>query len=140
MKINEMKPAVWDMARFAEERCRARFAQIDRVAEENTRRVMEAFQDNRVSDSCFAGTTGYGYDDLGRDTLDKIYAQLFGTEAALVRIGFVNGTHALTAAMFALSRPGETVLAVTGTPYDTLRSAIGMRRSARPLPMRRSPA
>ena len=126
MKINEMKPAVWDMARFAEERCRARFAQIDRVAEENTRRVMEAFQDNRVSDSCFAGTTGYGYDDLGRDTLDKIYAQLFGTEAALVRIGFVNGTHALTAAMFALSRPGETVLAVTGTPYDTLRSAIGI--------------
>ena len=126
MKISEMKPLVWDMARIAEERCRARFAEIDRVAEENTRRVMEAFQDNRVSDSCFAGTTGYGYDDLGRDTLDKIYAQLFGTEAALVRIGFVNGTHALTAAMFALSKPGETVLAVTGTPYDTLRSAIGI--------------
>ena len=126
MKISEMKPAVWDMARLAEERCRDRFAQIDRVAEENTKRVMEAFQDNRVSDSCFAGTTGYGYDDLGRDTLDKIYAQLFGTEAALVRIGFVNGTHALTAAIFALSKPGETVLAVTGTPYDTLRSAIGI--------------
>ena len=126
MKISEMKPQVWDMARIAEERCRVRFAEIDRVAEENTRRVMEAFQDNRVSDSCFAGTTGYGYDDLGRDTLDKIYAQLFGTEAALVRIGFVNGTHALTAAMFALSKPGETVLAVTGTPYDTLRSAIGI--------------
>lgn len=126
MKINEMNPRVWDMARIAEERCRARFAEIDKVAEENTKRVMEAFQDNRVSDSCFAGTTGYGYDDLGRDTLDKIYAQLFGTEAALVRIGFVNGTHALTAAMFALSKPGETVLAVTGTPYDTLRSAIGI--------------
>lgn len=126
MKINEMNPRVWDMARIAEERCRARFADIDKVAEENTKRVMEAFQDNRVSDSCFAGTTGYGYDDLGRDTLDKIYAQLFGTEAALVRIGFVNGTHALTAAMFALSKPGETVLAVTGTPYDTLRSAIGI--------------
>ena len=114
------------MAKLAEDACREQFREIDRVAEINTRRVMEAFQDKRVSDSCFAGTTGYGYDDLGRDTLDQIYAQLFGTEAALVRIGFVNGTHALTAAMFALSKPGETVLAVTGTPYDTLRSAIGI--------------
>ena len=87
---------------------------------------MTAFQDNRVSDTCFAGTTGYGYDDLGRETLDKIYAQIFGAEAALVRIGFVNGTHALTAAMFALVKPGDTILAVTGMPYDTLRSAIGI--------------
>jgi cystathionine beta-lyase family protein involved in aluminum resistance len=126
MKISEIRPQVWEMARLAEERCRERFAQIDRVAEQNTLRVMEAFQDNRVSDACFAGTTGYGYDDLGRDTLDKIYAQLFGTEAALVRIGFVNGTHALVAAMFSLAKPGEKVLAVTGTPYDTLRSAIGI--------------
>jgi cystathionine beta-lyase family protein involved in aluminum resistance len=126
MKISEIRPQVWEMARRAEERCRPRFAEIDRVAEQNTLRVMEAFQDNRVSDACFAGTTGYGYDDLGRDTLDKIYAQLFGTEAALVRIGFVNGTHALVAAMFSLAKPGEKVLAVTGTPYDTLRSAIGI--------------
>ena len=87
------------MAERAMERVKPQFEKIDAVAEANTRRVMEAFQDNRVSDSCFAGTTGYGYDDLGRDTLDKIYAQIFGTEAALVRIGFVNGTHALTAAM-----------------------------------------
>ena len=114
------------MAKRAQAKCQARFAEIDAVAEENTRRVMEAFQDNRVSDSCFAGTTGYGYDDLGRDTLDKIYAQVFGTESAIVRIGFVNGTHALTAAMFSLAKPGETVLAVTGTPYDTLQSAIGL--------------
>ena len=126
MKIADIQPKVAEMARLAEDACREQFWEIDRVAEVNTRRVMEAFQDQRVSDSCFAGTTGYGYDDLGRDTLDKIYAQLFGTEAALVRIGFVNGTHALTAAMFALSKPGETVLAVTGTPYDTLRSAIGI--------------
>ena len=126
MKISEIRPQVWEMARLAEERCRERFAQIDRVAEQNTLRVMEAFQDNRVSEACFAGTTGYGYDDLGRDTLDKIYAQLFGTEAALVRIGFVNGTHALVAAMFSLAKPGEKVLALTGTPYDTLRSAIGV--------------
>ena len=126
MKISEIKPQVYEMAARAEERIRSRFAQIDAVAEENTRRVMEAFQDNRVSDSCFAGTTGYGYDDLGREVLDKIYAQLFGAEAALVRINFVNGTHALTTAMFALVKPGDTILAVTGTPYDTLRSAIGI--------------
>lgn len=126
MKIADIQPKVAEMAKLAEDACREQFREIDRVAEINTRRVMEAFQDKRVSDSCFAGTTGYGYDDLGRDTLDRIYAQLFGTEAALVRIGFVNGTHALTAAMFALSKPGETVLAVTGTPYDTLRSAIGL--------------
>ena len=126
MKIADIQPKVAEMAKLAEDACRDQFREIDRVAEINTRRVMEAFQDKRVSDSCFAGTTGYGYDDLGRDTLDQIYAQLFGTEAALVRIGFVNGTHALTAAMFALSKPGETVLAVTGTPYDTLRSAIGI--------------
>ena len=117
------------MAKRAQARCQSRFAEIEAVAEENSRRVMEAFQDNRVSDSCFAGTTGYGYDDLGRDTLDAIYAQVFGTEAALVRIGFVNGTHALTAAMFSLAAPGETILAVTGTPYDTLQSAIGLGKT-----------
>lgn len=126
MKIADIRPEVFAMARRAEEKCRPRFAEIDAVAEKNTLRVMEAFQENRVSDACFAGTTGYGYDDLGRETLDKIYAQLFGTEAALVRIGFVNGTHALTAALFALAKPGETILSVTGTPYDTLRQALGI--------------
>lgn len=126
MKISEIKPAVWEMAARAQARIRPRFDAIDLVAEQNTRKVMEAFQDNRVSDACFAGTTGYGYDDLGRETLDKIYAQIFGAEAALVRVQFVNGTHALTAAMFALVKPGDTILAVTGEPYDTLRSAIGI--------------
>ena len=114
------------MAERAQAKLCKRFAEIDAVAEANTRRVMEAFQDNKVSDSCFAGTTGYGYDDLGREVLDKIYAQIFGTEAALVRINFVNGTHALTAAMFSLVKPGDTIVAVTGTPYDTLREAIGI--------------
>ena len=126
MKISEIKPEVFQMAAKAEAKIRPVFDQIDRVAQENTRKVMEAFQDQRVSEACFAGTTGYGYDDLGRETLDRIYAQIFGTEAAIVRSQFVNGTHALTCAMFALSDPGETVLAVTGTPYDTLRCAIGL--------------
>ena len=130
MKISDIRPEVYDMAQRAQARICHRFAQIDAVAEQNTRRVMEAFQDNKVSDACFAGTTGYGYDDLGRDTLDRIYAQIFGTEAALVRIGFVNGTHALSAAMFALAKPGDTILAVTGLPYDTLRTAIGIEGNA----------
>lgn len=126
MKISDIKPTVYEMAERAESQIRPIFAQIDRVAQENTRKVMEAFQDHRVSEACFAGTTGYGYDDLGRETLDRIYAQIFGTEAAIVRSQFVNGTHALTCAMFSLSDPGETVLAITGTPYDTLRCAIGI--------------
>lgn len=126
MKISDIKPQVYELAEKVQAEYSHVFASIDAVAEINTRKVMSAFQDMRVSDSCFAGTTGYGYDDLGRDVLDKIYAKIFDTEAALVRIGFVNGTHALTTAMFALASPGETVLAVTGTPYDTLRSAIGI--------------
>lgn len=126
MKISDIKPQVYEMADRAELKIRPVFDQIDRVAAFNTRKVMEAFQDHRVSEGCFAGTTGYGYDDMGRETLDKIYAQIFKTEAAMVRAQFVNGTHALTCAMFSLSAPGETVLAVTGTPYDTLRCAIGI--------------
>ena len=126
MKISDIKPEVYAMAEHVMPRVRGQFEKIDAVAEYNTRRVMEAFQDNRVSESCFAGTTGYGYDDLGRDTLDKIYAHIFGTESALVRLGFVNGTHALTAAMFATVKPGDTIIAATGLPYDTLRSAIGI--------------
>ena len=126
MKIADIKPEVYEMAKRAELRLGERFREIDAVSEQNTRKIMQAFQNHRVSDACFAGTTGYGYDDLGRETLDKIYAEAFGTEAALVRIQFVNGTHALTAAMFALAKPGQKILAVTGTPYDTLRTAIGI--------------
>ena len=126
MKISDIRPEVYPMAERAESRLTGRFRELDRVAEQNTRKVMEAFQNNRVSDACFAGTTGYGYDDLGRETLDKIYAEIFGAEAALVRVQFVNGTHALTSAMFALAAPGQKILSVTGTPYDTLRSAIGI--------------
>lgn len=126
MKISDIKPEVYRMAELAETEIKEEFAEIDKTAQINTRKVMEAFQDNRVSDSCFAGTTGYGYDDLGRETLDRIYAQIFGAEAALVRINFVNGTHALTAAMFATVKPGDTILAATGLPYDTLRNAIGI--------------
>ena len=126
MKISDIKPQVYDMARDAETEIRSVFERIDRIAEKNTVKVMQAFQDNRVSEACFAGTTGYGYDDLGREVLDKVYAQVFKTEAALVRIGFVNGTHALSTALFSMLKPGDTLLSVTGLPYDTLRNAIGI--------------
>ena len=126
MKTADIKPVVFDMAERAQARIRPVFDRIDRTAEINTRKVMAAFQDHRVSEACFAGTTGYGYDDLGRETLDRIYAQVFGAEAAIVRPQFVNGTHALTCAMFSLAAPGQKILAVTGTPYDTLRCAIGL--------------
>jgi len=122
-----MNEDILKMSDRAEKRCTERFRQIDQTAQENTRRVLESFRSHRVSEACFSGTTGYGYDDLGRETLDQIYAELLGTESALVRIGFVNGTHALTTALFALAKPGETILSLTGLPYDTLQEAIGIR-------------
>jgi len=102
------------------------FAHVDAVAEENTARVLAAFQKHRVADAYFAGTTGYGYDDLGRDKLDAIYAELFGTEAALVRIQFVNGTHAITCALFGALKAGDVLVSAVGAPYDTLLGAIGV--------------
>lgn len=103
-----------------------RFWAMHKTTEQNTKRVLEAFQNNRVSDSCFAGTLGYGYDDKGREVLDKVYAEIFGAQAALVRLGLVNGTHAISAALFAATAPGEILLSITGAPYDTLRDAIGI--------------
>ena len=126
MKFSDMKPQVFSLAQEAENEIRPQFERIDRIAQQNTLKVMQAFQDNKVSDSCFAGTTGYGYDDVGREVLDKVYAHIFCTEAALVRIGFVNGTHALSTALFAMLKPGDTLLSATGLPYDTLRNAIGI--------------
>lgn len=102
------------------------FAQAEEIAQENTRRVLTAFQNHRVADSYFAGTTGYGYDDIGRDKLDDIYAEIFGTEAALVRIQFVNGTHTITCALAGTLRPGDTLLSAVGAPYDTLLGSIGV--------------
>ncbi len=114
------------LAREAEEQARSRFAALDAAAEANTARVLSAFRHHRVSEAMFAGTTGYGYDDMGRDALDRIWAEVFGTEAALVRLGFVNGTHAITCAVFAPLRSGDVMLCATGLPYDTLWSALGV--------------
>ena len=102
------------------------FARIDAIAEENTQKVLAAFQKHRVAEAYFAGTTGYGYDDLGRDKLDEIYADIFGTEDALVRLGFVNGTHAISCALFGALKPGQLLVSAVGAPYDTLLGVIGV--------------
>lgn len=114
-------------AKEAEKECAEMFAEIDRIAEYNGQKVLKAFIDNRVSEGCLKGTTGYGYGDLGRDTADKVFAQAFGGEDAVVRHTFVNGTHALSTALFGVLRMGDTMLAMTGKPYDTLEEVIGIR-------------
>ena len=106
-----------------------RFAQIDKIAEHNQAKVIAAMQKNRVSAACFAATTGYGYDDVGRDNLEKVYADVFHTEAALVRPQITCGTHALTVALSANLLPGDELLSPVGLPYDTLQEVIGIRES-----------
>ncbi len=106
------------------------FEIIDGIALKNQEKVLNAFREFKVSEAHFAPTSGYGYDDLGRDTLDKIYASVFGSEAALVRHNFVSGTHALTVMLFSVLRPGDTLLAATGKPYDTLENVIGINKKS----------
>ena len=108
---------------------KARFAEVDRVAEYNQAKVIAAMQKNRVGSACFAATTGYGYDDLGRDVLERVYADVFHTEAALVRPQITCGTHALTVALSANLLPGDELLSPVGRPYDTLEEVIGIRNS-----------
>jgi len=102
------------------------FSRIDAIAEANTQKVLAAFQKHRVAESYFAGTTGYGYDDIGRDKLEAIYADIFGTEDALVRINFVNGTHTIACALYGALKPGDVLLSAVGAPYDTLLGVIGV--------------
>ena len=114
------------LAAQAQADIRPQFDRIDAIAEENTAKVLAAFQKHRVSEAHFAGTTGYGYDDLGRDTLDLIFADLFHTEDALVRVQFVNGTHAISCALFGALKPGDVLVSAVGAPYDTMLGVIGV--------------
>lgn len=114
------------LAEAAEAALAPQFAQIDRVARQNTAKVMAAFAEHRVDAACFAGSSGYGYDDRGRDTLDRIYADVMGAEAAFVRHSIVNGTQALTIGLFGLLRPNDILLSIAGKPYDTLGEVIGI--------------
>lgn len=118
------------LAEKAEHNCSDVFADIDKTARINGEKVLKAFIDNRVSETCMKGTTGYGYGDCGRDTLDAVYAQVFGAEDALVRHSFVSGTHTLSCALFGILRPGDVILSVTGKPYDTLSEVIGLSGEA----------
>lgn len=102
------------------------FARVDEIAQKNTEKVLNAYREERVSDTMFVSSTGYGYDDRGRETLDRIYARVFDAEAAIVRHSIACGTHALTIGLFALLRPGDILLSVTGKPYDTLDEVIGL--------------
>lgn len=114
-------------AQAAEEAAYAQFREIDSISQHGSAKVLHAFQSNKVSAACFAGANGYGYDDIGRDTLDKVWAEVFHTEDALVRHHFVSGTHALSTALFGVLRTGDQMVSVTGAPYDTLEEVIGIR-------------
>ena len=115
-----VSPGVYAYGEKALERLKERFAAIDAIAEYNQAKVLNAMRKNRVSAACFTTTTGYGYDDLGRDTLEKVYADVFHTEAALVRPQITCGTHALTVALSANLLPGDELLSPVGMPNDTL--------------------
>ena len=124
MSFFEIDSLILETAEKAEKLCEKRFKEIEKVGEYNGQKVLYSFISNNVSELHLKGTTGYGYNDDGRDKLDKVYADAFGCEDALVRHSFVNGTHALSTALFGVLRPGDTLLCVTGEPYDTLTEVI----------------
>lgn len=117
---------ILDASEKAIDLCKDKLAEIDSIQEYNQQKMIKAFQKAGVRESYFCGSTGYGYDDFGRDALDRVYAYVFDAEDALVRHNFASGTHTLTVALFGILRPGDTMLSVCGMPYDTIRSAIGI--------------
>ena len=115
-----------EKANIAEQEVKEEFERINKIAEQNSIKVLKAFQKYNLSEMHFGGTTGYGYGDVGRDTIESIFAEVLGTEDALVRTQLMSGTHALTVALFAMLRPGDTMLSINGKPYDTLDEVIGI--------------
>lgn len=120
-----MESKLENLVKEVELEIRDQIAEIDERCMRNSLRVLNAFQKNRIADVHFNSTSGYGYDDIGRDTIEKVFADVFHTEDALVRNQFISGTHAITVALFANLRPGDTLLSISGKPYDTLDSIIG---------------
>ncbi len=121
--INEK---IENLANEAEENLKKEFAKIDLACTKNSLKVLTAFQKNKIAEVHFNSTTGYGYDDIGRDTIEKVFADVLHAEDSLVRTQFISGTHAITVALFACLRPGDTMLSICGKPYDTLDSIIGI--------------
>lgn len=126
MMTDEISPQLQSLVTQVDQQIQPRLAQISAQVLTNQRKVLTAFRDQKVASESFNGTTGYGYDDAGRDQLDAIYAQALGGEAALVRPQFVSGTHAIGTAFFGMLRPGDQLLYLTGMPYDTLQEVIGL--------------
>ena len=122
---------VYELVNNAEESVRGTFAGIDKIAEYNTLKVVRAMQESGVSEACMLETTGYGYNDVGRDRLEEVYARIFKTEDALVRSQIVCGTHALSTALFGNTRPGDEIYSPVGIPYDTLQSVLGIAGDGR---------
>ena len=112
-----------------EEELREVYKNIDDICNYNSYKVLKAFQDNNVSDSCFIGSTGYGYDDIGRTTIENIFKDIFEVEDALVRCQLVSGSHALSTTLFGILRPGDTMMSISGLPYDTLHEVIGIKEN-----------
>lgn len=127
-KIGVCRP-VWEYGERIARKLEERFQQIDQTAEFNQLKVIQAMQENRVSEACLYASSGYGYNDIGRDTLEKVYATAFGAEDALVRPQIACGTHALAVALSGNLRPGDQLLSPVGKPYDTLEEVIGIRPS-----------
>ncbi|MDR0876021.1 MAG: methionine gamma-lyase family protein [Clostridiales Family XIII bacterium] len=123
-------PRLVSLAGEAEAAVSHRFAALDALCEANTAKVLEAFRAHRLSEAHFASATGYGYGDTGRDVTEKVFAQVFGAESALVRTQIVSGTHAIALALYAVLRPGDKLLYCSGAPYDTIRSVIGLPSSS----------
>lgn len=126
MSFFDIDKRIIDASEKAMELCKEKFSEIESIQEYNQQKMIKAFQLAGVRESHLNGSTGYGYDDAGRDALDMVYAYAFDAEDALVRHNFVSGTHALTVALFGMLRPNDTMLSVTGMPYDTILSAIGV--------------
>jgi cystathionine beta-lyase family protein involved in aluminum resistance len=119
-----------ELAKRAEENLKEEFKKIDEMCDYNSSKVLNAFHKNKVSDVHFGSTTGYGYNDIGREVIERVYADVLGAEDALVRSQFISGTHALTVALFAFLRPNDVMLSITGKPYDTLDEVIGIVENA----------
>lgn len=117
---------VEDIIKKAEEEISEQLKRADEICEFNSKKVLQAFQNNRISDIHFGTTTGYGYNDIGRDKIEAVYSEILHAEDSLVRNQFISGTHALTVALFAFLRPGDTMLSINGKPYDTLDEVIGI--------------
>ncbi|MDI9215559.1 MULTISPECIES: methionine gamma-lyase family protein [Clostridium] len=126
MKNFNFKPQTFELYKKALKDVEEVFESYDEIREYNQLKVLKAFQDERISESHFTNSSGYGYDDIGRDSLDKVYARIFNTESALVRPHFVNGTHAIGCALMGNLRTGDTMVCISGAPYDTLHNIIGI--------------